>query len=66
MARSKQISPTLLITKDFILAFPAAILVFQNPISKYEQKPTPSHPTNKINRSSAHTIINIKKVNNDR
>ena len=35
-------------------------------ISKYDDNPTPSHPTNIWRKLPAVTRINIKKVNNDK
>ena len=42
----KKQSPTLLVRKADIELWFAAILVNQKLTSKYEQTPTPSHPTN--------------------
>ena len=50
----------------FIAALFAWIRVNQKLISKYEQRPTPSHPTNIWIKLSAVTKINIKNVNSDK
>lgn len=47
-------------------ALPAWALVYQNPIKRYEQRPTPSQPKNKINKLPDDTNNNIKNVNNDK
>jgi hypothetical protein len=52
--------------KALIAALLAWIRVNQKLISKYEQIPTPSHPTNSCKRLSAVTKINIKNVKSDR
>lgn len=43
----------------------ACTLENQKLISKYEHKPTPSHPKNNCKKLSAVTKIIIKKVNNE-
>ena len=59
-------SPIRLTTIALIAALFACIRVNQKLISKYEHKPTPSHPTNICTKLSAVTKINIKNVNKDR
>ena len=59
---SKQ-SPTLFIRKADIELWFAAILVNQKLTNRYEQIPTPSHPTNINNKLFAVTNIIIIKVN---
>ena len=44
----------------------ACILVNQKLINKYEETPTPSHPTNICKKLFAVTRISIKKVNKDK
>ena len=40
----------------------AFIRVYQKPIKRYEQRPTPSQPKNNCTKLSAVTRTNIKKV----
>ena len=56
-------SPTRLVTKAFLPAVAADSLVCQNEISRYEQVPTPSQPTNVTSRFSPSTSISIEKAN---
>jgi hypothetical protein len=56
----KEKSPILLTMKAFFAAFAAAFFSNQNPISKYEQSPTPSHPTNMTRMLSASTRSSIE------
>jgi hypothetical protein len=56
-------SPTLLVRKADIELWFAAILVNQKLTNKYEQIPTPSHPTNINRKLLAVTSIIIMKVN---
>jgi len=65
-ASKKQTSPTLLIIKAFKLALLASTLVFQNPINRYEQIPTPYHPINITIKLSELTRTSIKNVNKDK
>jgi hypothetical protein len=60
---SKNESPTLLVKKADIELWFAAILVNQKLIRRYEQTPTPSHPTNINKKLLAVTSITIIKVN---
>jgi len=62
----KNKSPTLLIKKAFVAAFPAWARVYQNPINKYEHNPTPSQPKNKTNKLLDETRTSIKNVNKDK
>ena len=66
MPESKNKSPILLITKAFVAALPAWARVCQKPISKYEQRPTPSQPINKTNKFPDETNKSIKNVKNDK
>ena len=59
-------SPTLFTIKAFIAAAFADGFLYQNPIRKYEQRPTPSHPKNNCKKLSEVTSVNIAKVNNDK
>src|SRR6185312_3027573 len=59
-------SPIRFIIIALIAALLAWIRVNQKLINKYEQSPTPSHPTNICNKLFAVTKINIKNVNNDK
>ena len=38
------VSPTRVVTKAFFAAFAFSVFSNQNPISRYEQSPTPSQP----------------------
>ena len=58
-------SPILLNNKALKADLLVETRVCQNPINKKEQIPTPSHPTNKINRLSPKTNKNIKKLNRE-
>jgi hypothetical protein len=49
-----------------IAALFAEIRVNQKLISKYEHRPTPSHPKNKTIRLSDATSTSIKNVNKDK
>ena len=64
MAKPK--SPTLFTIKAFIAALFAESFLYQNPINKYEHKPTPSHPKNNCKKLSDTTNAIMAKVNNDR
>lgn len=50
----------------FIAALPAAILVYQKLINRYEHNPTPSQPINNCRKLLAVININMKKVNKDK
>lgn len=62
----KNKSPILLIKKAFVAALPAWARVYQKPINKYEQRPTPYQPKNKTNKLLDDTKSSIKNVNNDK
>ena len=66
MPSEKLKSPTRLTTNALIAAALADGLWYQNPISRYEASPTPSHPKNIWMRLSAVTSISIAKVNSER
>jgi len=55
-----------LTTKALIADLLACNLVNQKLISKYEHKPTPSHPINKIKKLSPVIKTIMKNVNNDK
>ena len=63
---AKPKSPTLFTIKAFIAALFADSFLYQNPINKYEDKPTPSHQKNNCKKLSDTTNTNMAKVNNDR
>ena len=64
MARPK--SPILFTIKAFIAALFAVSFLYQNPISRYEHNPTPSHPKKSCRKLSETTKASIEKVNRDR
>ena len=66
MPSRKPKSPTRLTTKALIAAAEAVDFLNQNPISKYEARPTPSQPTNSCMKSAAVTSASMAKVNSDR
>jgi hypothetical protein len=39
------VSPIRVVTNAFLAAFAFSVFSYQKPISRYEQRPTPSHPT---------------------
>jgi hypothetical protein len=55
-----------LTTNALMAALFACNRVYQKLIKRYEHKPTPSQPRNKITKLSPVTNVNIKKVNNDK
>lgn len=59
-------SPTLFTSMAFIAALLAWIRVNQKLISKKDDKPTPSQPTNICKKLLLVTKISIKKVNSDK
>jgi hypothetical protein len=65
-AAIKLISPTRLTIIAFNAALFACNRVYQKLINKYEHKPTPSQPTNKMTKLLPDTKININMVNNDK
>lgn len=66
MPVNKNKSPILLMMNAFVAAFPACARVYQKPIKRYEQSPTPSQPKNKTNKLLEDTNKSIKNVNKDR
>ena len=66
MPRAKPKSPTRLTINAFIAAELAESFLYQNPIKKYEQSPTPSQPKKSCKKLSDVTNISIANVNNDR
>ena len=44
MPTSMSVSPTRVVMKAFFAAFALAVDSYQKPISRYEQRPTPSQP----------------------
>ena len=63
MPRAKPKSPTRLTTKALIAAALADGRSYQQPISRYEQTPTPSQPKYNWRKLSAVTSISMAKVN---
>ena len=63
---AKPKSPILFTIKALIAALFAVSLLNQNPINKYEHKPTPSHPKNNCRKLSDTTKHNIENVNKDK
>ena len=59
-------SPIRFITIAFTADLLACKRVYQKLIKRYEQRPTPSHPTNIWTKFSAVTSINIKNVKKDK
>jgi hypothetical protein len=56
-------SPMRLTTKAFFPASDADGLVNQNPMSRYEQRPTPSQPTNITGKLAPSTSTSMKPAN---
>jgi hypothetical protein len=57
------VSPMRVVMKAFFAAVAAAGRSNQNPIRRYEQTPTSSHPTYRKIRLSARTNSSIEKTN---
>ena len=66
MPIAKPKSPTLFTINAFIAALFADSFLYQNPINKYEQSPTPSQPKNNCKKLSDTTSTSIEKVKSDR
>jgi hypothetical protein len=47
----------------FLPAAALGIFSYQKPIKRYEQSPTPSHPTKRRGRLSARMRVSIAKMN---
>src|SRR4051794_37192254 len=56
-------SPIRLTMNAFLPASAALDLRYQNPISRYEQSPTPSHPTNRTTKFPASTSSSMNAQN---
>ncbi len=56
-------SPTRVVMNAFLLATAAALRSNQKPISRYEQSPTPSHPTNVTRKLLPSTSTSIDATN---
>ena len=54
-------SPMRLTTNAFLPASAALFLWYQKPMSRYEQSPTPSHPTNMTRKVLPSTSVSMKK-----
>ena len=63
MPRMKPQSPMRLTMNAFLPASDALCLWYQKPISRYEQSPTPSHPTNITRNVLPSTSSSMKKQN---
>ncbi len=63
MAIMKPKSPTRFTMKAFFPASAFARSLNQKPISRYEQSPTPSHPTNITGKEEPSTSSSMKKMN---
>src|SRR4051794_21658899 len=63
LPRDRPMSPTRLITKAFFAAAAADGLYCQNPISRYDARPTPSQPRNTPTKSDDRTSISIEATN---
>ena len=60
--KQKPRSPIRFITKAFLAALLYAVFLYQKPISRYEQRPTPSQPTNVMRKLLPRTSSNIKNT----
>ena len=56
-------SPIRVVTKAFLAASAAALRSNQNPISRYEHRPTPSQPTYSSRKLLARTSTSMKNTN---
>ena len=56
-------SPTRLVMNAFLPASDALFFSYQYPISRYEQRPTPSQPTNITRKFAPRTSVSMKKQN---
>ena len=63
IASRKPKSPMRLTTNALRPASALASLSSQKPMSRYEQRPTPSHPTNVTGKESPSTSTSIEPVN---
>ena len=63
MPTMKAKSPTRLTTNAFLPASMADCFLNQKPISRYEQRPTPSQPTNITSRLAPSTSTSMKLAN---
>ena len=61
--RIRPASPTRFTMKAFLPASAALFFSYQKPMSRYEQRPTPSQPTNMRGRLPPSTRSSMKKVN---
>ncbi len=60
---SIKVSPIRVVMNAFLAASAFSVLSNQNPISRYEQSPTPSHPRYSRRKFSARTSISMKNTN---
>ena len=63
MPSRKPKSPMRLTMNAFFPASAAEGFAYQNPMSRYEQSPTPSQPTNMSRKLSARTSVSIANMN---
>ncbi|CPU67823.1 Uncharacterised protein [Mycobacteroides abscessus] len=63
IATMRPMSPTRFMTNAFFAATAYARLWFQNPMSRYDARPTPSQPTNSRRNESARTRTSIAAMN---
>ena len=63
MPTSMNVSPIRVTTKAFFAALAASGRSNQNPISRYEHRPTPSQPRYRSRKFWARTSVSMKKQN---
>ena len=63
IATSSPTSPMRLATNAFLAATAYGMWWFQNPMSRYDARPTPSQPTNSRRNESARTSTSIAAMN---
>ena len=56
------VSPIRVVMNAFLAAFAFSVFSNQKPISRYEQRPTPSQPTNSRGRLPPRTSSSMKNV----
>ena len=62
MATRKPASPIRFMMNAFFPAFAYSRFSYQKPMSRYEQSPTPSHPTNISGKLAPRTRTSMKKT----
>jgi len=63
MPRTNPKSPTRLTMNAFLPASAADFFWYQKPMRRYEQRPTPSQPTNMTTKFAASTRTSMKAAN---